>query len=92
MPTHLAKGGHPRNQRHHASSVAFCSIIDGRHQAKPSQKGSKRNNSTSHTGRKVTQAPHERHNKLSNTSWLMLENFNKTFVDNGSNRMKSSKP
>ena len=42
-------------------------------------RGSKRNNSTSHTGRKVTQAPHERHNKLSNMSWLMLENFNKQF-------------
>ena len=54
--------------------------------------GSKRNNSTSHPGRKVTQAPQERHNKLSNTNWLMLENFNKTFVDNGSNRMISSKP
>ena len=28
------------------------------------------NNSTSHAGRKVAQAPHERPNKLWNTSWL----------------------
>ena len=38
------------------------------------------NNSTSHTGRKVAQAPHERPNKLWNTSWLAQRNFNRQFV------------